>query len=286
MKFSLWTQNGALNSKPVFDAFKDGVSQLGFTSIDNSYDADVAVIWSVLWSGRMSANKTVYEHFKKLNKPVIVLEVGALERNLLWRVSIDNKFFGHNTENTDERLKNLGLLIRPWRSPDKNKKILICCQNVFSQQWASMPETSLYLTTVITEIQKYTDRCIVVRPHPRFLSNIPETLKKFKNVELNIPKKIENTYDDYDFEDQLSKSWCVVNYNSNPGVISLINGVPVFAHPDSLSGKLSEFDFSKIETPKIIDRQQWLNDIVYTEWSIDEISRGIPLSRILDKLKT
>lgn len=285
MKFSLWTQNGALNSKPVFDAFREGVRHLGFTSIDNSYDADVAVIWSVLWSGRMSANKAVYDHFKKLNKSIIVLEVGALKRNLLWRVSIDNKFFGHETSNSDDRLKNLDILVQPWRKSDKNKKILVCCQNVLSQQWTAMPDTTTYLTNVITEIQKYTQRHIVVRPHPRFLSNIPETLKKFKNVELNIPKKIENTYDSFDFEDQLSESWCVVNYNSNPGVISLINGVPVFAHPISLAGPLAEFDFSKIEIPKIIDRQQWLNDIVYTEWDIHEISKGIPLTRILDKLK-
>lgn len=286
MKFSLWTQNGALNSQPVFEAFRQGAIKLGHICVNNSYEADVAVIWSVLWSGRMSSNRPVYEYFKKLKKPIIVLEVGALKRNELWRVSIDNCFFGHNTKNTDQRLKNLGIDAKSWRNPGEDKKIIVCCQNIHSQQWSNMPSTDIYLQNVIAEIRKHSDRTISIRPHPRFLTNLSDIVKKFKNVEVNTPRKIENTYDSYDFEQQLDNAWCVISYNSNPGVISLINGVPVFANQQSLAGPLSEYDFSKIETPKMLDRQQWLNDIVYTEWAIDEISQGIPLIRITDALKT
>jgi hypothetical protein len=286
MKFSLWTQNGALNSKPVFEAFRKGAESAGYACVENSYDADVAVIWSVLWWGRMSNNRQVYEYFKKANRPVIVLEVGALQRNSLWRISVENKFFGHNTNNDDKRLKLLGINVNPWRDFTSTNEILICCQNIHSQQWHNMPNTDVYLDNTISEIRKYTDRPITIRPHPRFSSNLSHTLKKFKNVTINLPKKLENTYDSYDFEDQLKKTWAVVSYNSNPGVISLLNGIPVFAHPTSLAGPMAEFDFSKIETPKILDRQQWANDIAYTEWSVDEISQGIPLIRLIDKLKS
>ena len=89
MKFSLYTHNGALNSKPVFEAFAQGVSNLGHEVTYNSTDADVAVIWSVLWHGRMSANKNVWEHFVRQGKKIIVLEVGALHRGITWKVGIN-----------------------------------------------------------------------------------------------------------------------------------------------------------------------------------------------------
>ena len=28
------------------------------------------------------------------------------------------------------------------------------------------------------------------------------------------------------------------------------------------------------------DRTQWLNDIAYTEWTLDEIEQGIPFNRL------
>ena len=57
MIFSLWTDNGAMNSKPVFQAFEKSLKDAGCTVVHNSLDADVAVIWSVLWHGRMAQNK-------------------------------------------------------------------------------------------------------------------------------------------------------------------------------------------------------------------------------------
>ena len=56
MKFSLFRDYGAQNSKPVFDAFANSLSSNGHVVVDNTYDCDVGVIWSVLWNGRMAPN--------------------------------------------------------------------------------------------------------------------------------------------------------------------------------------------------------------------------------------
>jgi hypothetical protein len=32
------------------------------------------------------------------------------------------------------------------------------------------------------------------------------------------------------------------------------------------------------------DRTQWLNDYAHTEYTVEEISQGIPLKRLTDKL--
>ena len=73
MRFSLYTDHGALNSKPVFEAFAKSIIDAGHTVIYNEpyrfmghYDNyDVAVIWSVLWTDecqrtKMYGNKTDY----------------------------------------------------------------------------------------------------------------------------------------------------------------------------------------------------------------------------------
>ena len=111
MIFGLFKENGALNSVSVFSAFEQGVQHLGHTAHDNDLNADVAVIWSVLWYGRMGKNKAVWDHFTKQGKPVIVLEVGALKRNITWKVAIgginNEAYFGHATNNDDARLTAL-----------------------------------------------------------------------------------------------------------------------------------------------------------------------------------
>jgi len=86
MKFNLWTNYGALNSKPVFDAFASGAQSLGYDVTFNNNDGGIDVIWSVLWNGRMAKNKAIWERNMAQSKPTIVLEVGGIKRGTTWKV--------------------------------------------------------------------------------------------------------------------------------------------------------------------------------------------------------
>jgi hypothetical protein len=55
----------------------------------------------------------------------------------------------------------------------------------------------------------------------------------------------------------------------------------VFTSPASLSAPVGNFDLANIEKPLRPERQQWLNDLAYTEWTVEEIKQGIPLGRLL-----
>ena len=100
MIFCLYTDYGALNSKPVFEAFAKSITDAGHTVtynepyrvIDHYSNYDVAVIWSVLWNGRMTHNKQIWEQNRKLNRPVIVLEVGGINRGVTWKVGLNALF--------------------------------------------------------------------------------------------------------------------------------------------------------------------------------------------------
>ena len=100
MRFKIYREHGALNSKPVFDAFSQGIRRHGHTEV--AAEEDVAVIWSVLWRGRMKPNQQIYESAIANNKPVIIVEVGNLNRGTTWRVSLNNVngngFFGNDIE--------------------------------------------------------------------------------------------------------------------------------------------------------------------------------------------
>ena len=287
MIFGLFKQHGALNSVPVFSAFEQGVQHLGHTAHDNDLNADVAVIWSVLWYGRMAKNKTVWDHFTKQGKPIIVLEVGALKRNTTWKVAIgginNEAHFGHTTNNDNARLTSLGVTIQDWKDTKDTNSIIICGQHQASYQWRNMPPVSDWISNTIREIRQHTDRPIKVRSHPRYPFSFNKT---GANVKESVPKRIDIVQDFYDFDAELSTAHCVVNWSSNPAIEAALTGVPVFTGPDSLAHAVANHSFDTIETLVKPNRQQWANDLAYTEWHVDEIALGTPLIRILNKINT
>ena len=170
MKFKLWKEYGALNSKDVFSAFERSCITNGhnISNSDNINDADCHVIWSVLFHGRMARNKDIWTRCRELRKPVIVLEVGGIKRGTTWKVGLNginrDAYFG-DSNNDDRRKRLLGLEVKPWRP--SGKYILICGQHDKSLQWQGMPRMSNWFLDTYDEIRKHTDRPIIFRPHPR-----------------------------------------------------------------------------------------------------------------------
>ena len=279
MKFSLWTDYGALNSRPVFDVFATSLVDNGHTIVYNDNTADVDVIWSVLFNGRMARNKTIWEN----KKPTIVLEVGGIKRGTTWKVGLNginrDAYFGEQ-DNDRTRADSLGLVCKPWRS--NGDFILICGQHDKSLQWQNMPPMSNWFLNIYDEIRKYTERPIVFRPHPR--CRLDHIERGLKNVYRQEPNHIANTYDDFDMG--FDNVWATVSYSSNPGTHSCINGVPAFVSTHSLAYNISnDIDFlHDIENPYMPDRRQWLNDYAHTEYTLSEISAGLPLKHLTSKL--
>ena len=291
MIFCLYTDYGALNSKPIFEAFAKSVTDAGHTVIYNEpyrvmshyENYDVAVIWSVLWNGRMAQNKTVWEQNRLLDRPVIVLEVGGIKRGTTWKVGLNgiNKdaYFGNATRSSN-RAKRFGLELKPWRT--EGEYILICGQHDKSLQWAGMPPMSQWVQKTITEIQQYTNRPIIFRPHPR--CPLPHIEHEFKNVLRQDPRKLTGTYDDFDMK--FDNIWATVSWSSNPGIHSIINGVPAFVGPSSLAWNVANASLEDIENPHMGARQEWLEEYAHTEHTIDEIAQGIPLNHLLNQLSS
>ena len=285
MKFKLWKEYGALNSKDVFSAFERSCITNGhnISNSDNINDADCHVIWSVLFHGRMARNKDIWTRCRELRKPVIVLEVGGIKRGTTWKVGLNginrDAYFG-DSNNDDSRKRLLGLEVKPWRT--SSKYILLCGQHDKSLQWQDMPRMSNWFLNTYEEIRKHTDRPIIFRPHPRCrLEHIERGLTHVTRQE---PRHVNGTYDSFDMG--FNNIHCTISYSSNPGIHSVIEGVPAFVSTHSLAYDVAnDIDFlHDIEQPLMTDRTQWLNDYAHTEYTVDEISQGIPLKRLTDYL--
>lgn len=264
----------AQNSHPVMLAAKQSLSARGIQLLENSMDADCALIWSVLWSGRMINNRRVYEHYRSHNRPVIIIDVGTLIRGITWKISINNinalGYYGHEQDLDFDRPKKLGLEL--GTSLKTNPAILIASQHRSSLQTADI-DLETWISIMYSELRKHTDRPVLLRPHPRcaLATNLLP-----KQIQVVQPTKIANSYDSYDF---VTDYHAIVNYNSGPGILAALAGTPPIVHASSLAGPVS-ISIDEIEKPYEIDRSRWFVSITHTEYTIAEIQQGLWLKRL------
>ena len=265
----------ARNGIPVMNAVLDSLRAYGYILEENSMNSDMVVIWSVLWHGRMAANQPVYKHYRAQGKPVIIIEVGALYRGHTWKIAVNNitalGYYGH-TENLNwDRPSKLGisLAVTAFHQPE----ILIAAQHQHSLQVADLPSIEAWIYKQIIELRAVTDRPIRVRPHPRSTLNL-KLLPS--NIVLEEPNHLANTYDSFDLHFDCH---AVINYNSGSGIQAAISGTRPITDSSSLASPVA-ISIQDIENPYTVDRDNWLVEICHTEYTLNEIQRGIWLKRI------
>ena len=287
MRVKLYREYGAGNSGPVFDAFERGLIANGDTVATEYSDADAVCIWSVLFAGRMAGNKNIYHRARKDGKPVIVLEVGNLKRGESWRLGlsgINRTADWGSGEIEANRYEKFGVELKPW-APVEGGYITICTQRGDSLQWEGKPVVEDWCLQQIKEVRKYSDRAIVIRPHPRSKDQLQNLFKSAEvisdRVYYDAPQQTGR--DQVNFEDALRYSHIVINHSAGPGIQAAIAGVPVVVSDESLAWDVST-QIEKIETPNLPDRGEWINNLAHTEYFVDEIEAGLPWSRLKNSL--
>ena len=274
--FSSQTAN---NSRPVMNAVLDCLQSVGIQTEENSWTADAVVIWSVLWHGRMAGNQQVYEHYRSLGRPAIVIDVGALYRGQTWKIAVNNinaiGYYGHQTDLDPDRPKKLGISLA--QLVGNSPEIIIAAQHRNSLQVADLDSIESWINDQINQIRAVSDRPIRVRPHPR--SKL-DTSKLLPDTVIETPMPLANTYDSFNMHFDCH---AVVNYNSGPGIQAAISGSRPMVDSTSLASPVG-VKLVDLEKPYDIDRYQWLVEICHTEYTIPEIQQGIWLKRISSAL--
>lgn len=267
----------AQNSGPVMPAVLKAVQKHGVNVVENSMDADAAVIWSVLWSGRMKPNLEIWKHYRNQNRPVIVVDVGALYRGETWKIAINSitadGYYGHS-ENLDwDRPRKLGISLAINLS--RNPRIVIAAQHARSLQVADLPSIETWIVEQVRALRKITDRPITIRPHPRSPLDAKQLVDLPRDVTMEQPQRIINTYDSYNLAFDCH---AMVNYNSGPGIQAALAGTRPMVHRSSLAYPVA-IDMQDIEKPYTVNRDKWLTEICHTEYTLTEIEQGLWINR-------
>lgn len=270
MQVSHYPQNLPNNANMVYPQLIEAIKSTD-TLVEGSMDSDVALIWSVLWSGKMSENKKVWDHYRNQGKPVIVIEVGGLVRNKTWKLGINgvnrDADFAVDTYEGSDRLVKLGLIKQPWKHT--GEYVLVCGQHGDSQQWSNMPTMGEYYKQTVEKIRTITDKPIILRNHPRFNSfTYDKEWFQSQNCTWNVPKKLQQTYDSFDLESMLEHTYFTVSHSSNAGINSIIAGIPAVVSEHSLAYDVGSEMLEPLAKP---GRSNWLRRMSYTEWFADEI---------------
>jgi len=278
MRVAYFPNQCALNSTPVVQAMLDSLRRAGHTCEQNSYDCDAAIIWSVLWSGRMARNQEVWVRYRDAKKPVIVADVGALYRGETWKIALNSVtadgYYGH-TENLDwDRPKRLGISLAI--NVNRNPRIVIAAQHARSLQVAGLVSIEGWIWQQVEQLRAVTDRPIVVRPHPRSPLNSSVHIHLPKDVVIEQPVQIANTYDSYNLTFDCH---ALVNHNSGPGIQAALAGTRPLVDTSSLAHPVS-IQMKDIDQPYTVDRDKWLVEICHTEYKLSEIEQGSWIKRL------
>jgi hypothetical protein len=205
-------------------------------------------------------------------------------KNSYLRFSLDNVFpttGNYFTERVDpsrwQQIKRtIGIDLQHWRTSGNH--ILICLQRNGGWSMGGL-DVMEWCNNTILQLKKYTNRPIIVRAHPGD-KKIRQYLK-LSHPNVTISSK-ENILDDF------TNAWATVTYNSSPGVASAIEGIPVFVtdpNPKiSQAYDVANTNLANIESPKMPERQQWIEKISMCHFNFNDLKTGIAWNIIKDYL--
>ena len=253
----------------------------------NPVDVDVAVVQGFVHPGsknsqHLNLRKSVFEHQMKRGKRSIIVDSNLF---LSYDNGNSNKFLRYSYDgifpNTGEYCndhpdpnrwnmisKKLGIELKPVRK--HGKYILVCCQRDGGWSMDGQPLMP-WLVKTIQNIKKYTDKPIMVRFHPgdKGVLNHKRQLARYRlrNVTISNSKNILS---------DLQGAHALINYNSSPGIIAAIEGVPVFALDieRSQAKDVAHIDLQYLEKPKEFDREKWVHKMAQMHWTLDELKTG------------
>jgi hypothetical protein len=257
-----------LSGNPVHDrvleAFAEGCK--GELVKDWKYEpSEIAVIFGVYKSKVPISfpRGEIFRQQRSKNMDVIVLETGYINRGDGEQHHYAAGFNGlngradfRNLGMPDDRLKMLSVDVKPWRKDGNH--ILLCGQVPWDASVDNVDYPS-WLHFTAGQIKHRSNRPVIFRPHPQAKMSLAGCEPSRKATLL----------------EDLENCWAVVTFNSNSSVESIIEGVPAFTFDVGAMAKgVANHWLDQLESPQMPDRHQWLADLAYAQWTLDEMRSG------------
>lgn len=273
MKIGVYAPSNNEEHIKVLKAFAQGVikasghvNTVKLLPVDEYFDCDVAVVFGI---GKKNvpvsyARGEIIRRHQERGLPVLVLEKGYVRRDAYYAAGwngLNNRANFCNNGMPSDRWDALDIELKPWRRDGRT--ILVCCQ-VPSDASVQNVDIIDWCARVIRELRSIApDREIIFRPHPLARDRTPDMLHAHTST-----RPLNEDLDDALF---------VVTYNSNIGVDAVINGIPIFVgDKGAMAYDVASKNLSEAYLPGVKVIKQWAYNLAYTQWTIEEMARGLP----------
>ena len=276
----------------LLEYFVEGVSKSGDKAqLINSFQyepSDVAILQGYVHPGskhvpHLNLRITVLEKQKSIGGRTIIADANLFlaydpgNKNTYLRYSYDG-IFPNTGEYCDSKIDPqrwarmrdiLGLNIKPWKK--HGDYILVTCQR--DGGWSMNGQSVIeWLHLLLQKLKAHTDRPIMVRFHPG-----DKKIAKHMMQLQAIGHKVRFSSPSVSLLKELHDAYAVISHNSSPGVVSAIEGVPIFLlDPERSQAKdVANINLRDIEKPNYdFDREGWLRRLAMSHWRLDEIRSG------------
>ena len=235
---------------------------------------------------------SAYQFILDSNKPFLVSESPVFRKHPEWTrlgwysYKWTEGVFGNENSSSDrwdKFEKQSGITFKDWNSPGDH--ILIMGQkegdSSLSEMYKDYESFYEWVEKIVHDIRKYSDRKIIVRPHPRNLGHgvgMCEKLNKRGKLNIEISSNLTEggTQGGEGLDRDLQSAYCVITYNSLSAVEAICEGIPTFAFDNgSMIWPVAHKDISQIENLNYdVDLTQWKYDVAYTQWNRKENKTG------------
>ncbi|OJV54753.1 MAG: hypothetical protein BGO36_03745 [Burkholderiales bacterium 68-10] len=228
-------------------------------------------------------------------RPAVPNWVAALRRRPLrprqvhpyFRVALDGALgddadfcaTGSPPDRWDAQRRELGIKVAPYRR--RGRHVLILGQVGRDASLRGL-DIARWLGETARQVRQRTSRPIVVRLHPsmRWRDRVRAIAECSEVADLTI-SPVENS-----FSADIGDAWTCVTYSSGGAVDALLAGVPpICLSSANLAYQLCSQSLDDIEAPLEPDRQQFLCDLAYSQWTPREIVSGAAWRHLLPAIQ-
>ncbi len=215
----------------------------------------------------------IYRTVKRLDIPVIMMDQGYTRSSstttvLPWEYCKIS--FGDyqptkglmDINRPGDRLDRLGIEVQPWREKDASGHILICGSSSKYNRFYGLDYPTLWAKMVVDKIRRFTDRPIVYRPKPSWKDSQEIKGTIWSGANEGITQALKGAH-------------AMVTHGSSACFDAAIMGIPSIILGDGVAKPISSTRIDDIKKPKLSgDRLQWLANLAYCQWTLDEIRSG------------
>jgi hypothetical protein len=259
MSFSvrLYTRDLQHHARNWIVAFQEGLKKHGFKDVkwlnSNNYKpCDLAVIWGARHPNIIEGQRIHYGDY-------LILERGYFRDRKAFASCGYNGLNGYADflaeDSPPDRWEKHGIQIAPWKT---DGYYILLMGQVNGDQSLRNSNISIWYQKTINEIREITEMPIYYKPHPLSRQQAIHNVDGFMNGSL---------------EDAFKGAYMAVTFCSNSGVDAILNGISLIAmNQGSMAWSMARNEITMRRY--FPDRTQWLYDLAYKQWTLEEYENG------------